>query len=63
MKSGIAICPFCNAVNRFYENERRCPHYVGFYYDADDTFIYNDKPYAVFCEDERRVLIEEENNE
>lgn len=61
--TGIATCPFCHVVNRFGENERRCPHYVTFGYEASDGFIHDDRPYAVFCGDERKVLIEEGKNE
>jgi hypothetical protein len=63
MKNGIATCPFCNVINRFGENERRCSHYKGFEYEKRDDSVYEDRPLAVFSEDERKVLIEEENNE
>jgi hypothetical protein len=63
MKNGTATCPFCGAVNWFGENEIHCQHYKTFGYEEWDEFICEDRPYAVFCEDERKVLIEEENNE
>jgi len=61
--AGIATCPFCNVINRFYINERRCPHYKGFEYEKTDACVYEDRPLAIFCEDERKVLIEEVKNE
>ena len=60
--AGIATCPFCNVINRFYINERRCPHYKGFEYEKTDACVYEDRPLAIFCEDERKVLIEEAKN-
>jgi len=63
MMNGIAICPFCNVINRFGEKEIRCPHYRGFEYEKTDDSVYEDRPLAIFCEDERKILIEEENGE
>ena len=63
--TGIATCPFCNVINRFSDNkdDRRCPHYIGFEYEKTDDCVYEDRPLAVFCEDQRKVLIEEESDD
>jgi hypothetical protein len=61
--NGLATCPFCNVVNRFGEKERRCPHYKGFEYEKTDDSVYEDRPLAVFSEDERKVLIKGESDE
>ncbi len=64
--TGIATCPFCNVINRFYENERRCPHYQ-FSVTEDSRYPWKkgDKCYAVFREEQEeiKVLIEEESSE
>lgn len=60
---GVATCPFCKVTNWFGEKDRRCPHYRGFEYEKRDDSVYEDRPLAVFSEDERKVLIEEESND
>jgi len=61
--NGIATCPFCHVVNWFGEKERRCPHYRGFEYEKRDDCVYEDRPLAVFSEEEIKVPIKEESNE
>lgn len=67
MKSGIATCPFCNVINRFGENEKRCPHYLTKVGKKNKYLIKKewDEDYAVFREEQEevKVLVEEESNE
>jgi hypothetical protein len=64
--NGLATCPFCNVVNRFGENERRCPHYL----DIEEVQIKRTKLlvkyyHAIFREDgvTKKIMVWEESDE
>ena len=52
----VATCPFCNVINRFFENKRYCPHFAGFASYAQTA--------VCFCEENKMkmVSIEEVEN-